>query len=225
MNLEIARSIQVGMAILMVAGPVARAQDAPHHKTPFSYDVTIGGMGPMGATSSGPYSSSFLIGGGASLPVGKWVSLDLATLDFGFGTTNETQTIQVSDGTRRTTRNYQMNFSSGARVNLPLGRGAALGLGGGYGAIVQNEYVPIRVANNGVDTVIQTVNCSAVCSQAAYQGPYLQARLFSRRDKFSGVGINAKYYMAVDANHPQGSFLRLPPQRWLSVGVTFSFGI
>ena len=155
---------------------------------------------------------------------GKWVSLDLASLDFGFGTTNQAQTISVSDNTQRQTHNYQMMFGSGPRINLPLGRRVALGLGGGYGAIFQNEYVPDRFINNGVTTVIQSVNCTS-CSRNAYQGPYFEARLFGRSDKYTGVGVSAKYYVVKDSDHSQGSYLCMPPQRWLSVGMTFSFGI
>jgi hypothetical protein len=212
------------MIICAMTASILSAQQEEHHKTPFSYEVNLGGTTPVGATSAGPYSSSFMVGGGASLPLGKWVSLDLVSMDFGFGTTNQTQTIYVSDNTSRTTKNYQMMFGSGPRVNLPLGRRAALGLGGGYGAIFQNEYVPDRIINNGITTVVQSVNCTT-CSQNAYQGPYLAARLFGRSDKYKGFGVNAKYYMVKDSNHSRNSLLYLPPQRWLSVGVTFTFGI
>src|SRR5262249_1515870 len=82
-------------------------QEPPRkYKPPFSYEIDIGGTTPMGAAAS-PYSSSFMFGGGASLPLGKWVSLDLLSMDFGFGTTKQTQTILVSDNSRRTTKNYQ----------------------------------------------------------------------------------------------------------------------
>jgi hypothetical protein len=211
------------LAVLHCAGNALDAQDTPKHKTPFSYEFDIGGTTPVGK-GSGPYSSSFMIGGGLSLPLGRWVSLDLVSMDFGFGTTNQTQAIQVSDNTTRTTKNYQMMFGSGPRLNLPLGRKVAVGLGGGYGAIFQNEYVPDRITNNGVVTVIQSVDCTT-CSRNAYQGPFAEVRLFGRSDRYTGFGIGAKYYSVKDSNHPTGSFLYLPPQRWLSVGVTFTFGI
>jgi hypothetical protein len=218
-----ARLIHILVMVCAICGSILSAQE-PHHRTPFSYEFDIGGTTPAGATLSGPYSASFMIGGGASLPLGRWVSLDWASLNFGFGTTNQTQTVQVSDNTTRTTRNYQMMFSSGPRFNLPLGHRVALGLGGGYGAIVQNEYVPDRIINNGVTTIIQSVNCT-VCSRNAYQGPYVEARLFGRSNKYSGFGVNAKYYIVKDSDHPHSSFQYLPPQRWLSVGVVFTFGI
>jgi hypothetical protein len=165
-----------------------------------------------------------MVGGGLSLPLGRWISLDLVSMDFGFGTTDHTQTIQVSDNTTRTTRNYQMMFGSGPRVNLPLGRKVALGLGGGYGALYQNEYVPDRVTNTGVTTVIQSVNCTT-CSRNSYQGPFAEVRLFGRSDKYRGFGVVAKYYIVKDSAHSSDSYLHLPPQRWLSLGVTFTFGI
>jgi hypothetical protein len=141
------------------------------HKTPFDYQINIGGTTPAGKTASaGLYSPSFMIGG-VGLPLRKWVTLDMISMDFGFGTTNQTQTIQVSDGTARTTKNYQMLFSSGPRFNLPLGHHSALGLGGGYAGLFQNEYVPDSATNNGVVTVLQRVNCTT-CSRNAYQGPY-----------------------------------------------------
>jgi len=203
-------------------GTALYAQE-PHHKTPFSYEVNIGGMGPMGKTGDA-YSPSFLIGGGVSLPIGKWVSLDFLNMDFGFGTTHQTQTILVSDGTSRQTHNYQMMLTSGGRVNVPLGHKVAMGLGGGYSGIFQNEYVPTSLSTIGNVTVIQDVNCTT-CSREAYQGPYVEARLFGRTNKYSGIGFNAKYYVVKDSNHSASSFLYMPPQRWLSVGVTFSFGI
>ena len=145
-------------------------------------------------------------------------------MDFGFGTTGASQAISVSDGSTRRTKNYQMMFGSGGRVNLPLGRSAALGLGGGIGVIAQNEYVPDRVYYSGGVQVVESVNCTS-CARQSFYGPYLQARLFGRSDKYSGFGVNAKYYMVKDADHSSGSLLRLPNQRWLTVGVTFSFGI
>lgn len=215
------------LAILVPNGTILRAQEPPRqYKTPFSYEFNLGGTAPVGQTADGPYNASFLIGGGASVPIGKWFTADLVSMDFGFGTTNKTQTVSVSDGTKRKTSNYQMSFSSGGHVNIPLGRrGAVLGLGGGYGAIVQNEYVPVRVTNNGVVTVIQTVNCSSVCSTASYQGSYVEARLFGRSDKHKGFGINAKYYMVNDPNPAKYSFVHVQPQRWLSVGIKYTFGI
>ncbi len=191
-------------------------------KTPFSYEFDFGGMTPTGRHDG--LKPSVMVGGGLSLPIGKWVSLDLASLDFGFGTTDQAQTILVSDNTTRTTKNYQMMFGSGPRVNLPLGHKIALGFGGGYGAVFQNEYVPDRVINNGFTTIIQSVNCSS-CSRDAYQGPFLEARLFGRSDKYTSLGVSAKYYMVKGSNHSPGSYEYLPPQRWLSVGVTFTFGI
>src|SRR6266700_8446590 len=112
-------------------------------KTPFYYQVDIGAVMPTGQTgAAGTYKSSFMIGGGFGLPVKKWLSLDLAEMDFGFGTTNHAQTISVSDGSTANTTNYQMLFGSGSRVNIPLRHSAALGLGGGFAAAAQNEYVP-----------------------------------------------------------------------------------
>ena len=225
MTLRIIRAwIQVPLLLGALAGNKLNAQSEPHHRTPLSYEVNLGGVTPAGTTKSGPYSSSVLIGGGVSLPLGKWVSLDFASMDFGFGTTNQTQTIQASDGTSRTTRNYQMMFTSGPRFNVPLGSKIALGLGGGYGAIFQNEYVPLRVINVAGNTVIQSVDCTS-CSRGSYQGPYMQARLLGRSDKYTGFGVTAKYYIVKDSGHSQSSYFYQPPQRWLSVGVTFTFGI
>jgi len=197
------------------------AQDSPGKtRTPFAYEFNIGGMGALGKTSA-DYSNSFLIGGGVSLPVTRWVSLDLANMDFGFGTSGGPRTISVSDGSKRSTKNYQTMFTSGGRINLPLGRGAALGLGGGYGAVLQNEYVPSRSYYQGGVRVVENVACSS-CSQGTFQGPYVQARLFARSTKHNAFGVTAKYFLANDTDK---SFFRSPPQRWLTVAFTFSFGI
>jgi len=177
----------------------------------------------MGA-SGDSYSPSFMIGGGASLPVGRWVSLDLVSMDFGFGTTGISRNIPIVGGGTRKTENYQMMFGSGGRLNLPLGRSAVLGVGGGFGAIAQNEYVPDRIYYSGGVQVVESVSCAS-CSRRSFSGSYLQLRLFGRSNNRTGFGVNAKYYMVKDADHSAGSYLRLPNQRWLTVGVTFSFGI
>ena len=91
----------VGALACISAGNVLDAQER-HHRTPFSYEFDTGGVTPTGGTASaGPYSASFMVGGGVSLPITKWVSWDLASLDFGFGTTNQAQTVRVNDGTLR----------------------------------------------------------------------------------------------------------------------------
>lgn len=213
---RVAQSGMLGLAVVCVLV----GQEPKNPKTPFSYEVNIGGMGALGGTAA-TYSNSFLIGGGASLPVGRWLSLDFANMDFGFGTSGGPRTISVSDGSSRSTRNYQMMFTSGGRVNLPLGRGAALGLGGGYGAIVQNEYVPGRSYYQGGVLVYENVACSS-CPRNASQGPFLQARLFARSSKYNGFGVGAKYFLVRDTD--TYSF-RLPAQRWLTVSFTFSFGV
>lgn len=218
------RGIVVAVILFAPSIAILSAQDdQARNKTPFSYEVNLGGAGPMGKSTSS-YSPTVMFGGGVGLPIGRWVSLDLVSMDFGFGTTNQTQTIEASDGTTRQTKNYQMMFSSGPRVNLPLGRKVALGVGGGYGAIFQNEYVPDQFINNGYTTVIQSVNCTT-CSREAFQGPYIEARLFGRSNKYNGFGVTAKYYIVKDSNHSSGSSLYMQPQRWLTMGVTFSFGI
>ena len=213
-----------GVLLLLPLGAFAQGGgETKKHHTPFSYEFDIGGATPTGA-SGNSYSPSFMVGGGASLPIGRWVSIDWASMDFGFGTTGASQNISVSDGSTRQTKNYQMMFGSGGRVNLPLGRSAALGLGGGIGVIAQNEYVPDRVYYSGGVRVIESVDCTS-CTRQSFYGPYIEARLFGRPDKYSGFGVKAKYYMVKDGDHSAGSFLRLPNQRWLTVGVTFSFGI
>src|ERR1035438_9817509 len=91
--------------------PAAQEQTPAKHKTPFSYQIDIGVVAPTGPTkSSGGYNSSFMIGGGIALPFTKWIVWDMANFDFGFGTTNHTQTINVSNGTTATNSNYQMLF-------------------------------------------------------------------------------------------------------------------
>jgi hypothetical protein len=200
----------------------ALAQESKKH-TPFSYDVNIGGMTPAGAAADS-HSSSFLIGGGASLPLGRWVSLDWASMDFGFGTSGPSRTIILTDNSTRKTKNYQVMFSSGGRFNIPLGRSMALGLGGGYGYFAQNEYGVGRTYFNGVNWVTENINCTS-CFRNGWQGRYLQARLYGRSDKYTGFGITAKYYVGKDANHSGDSYFRLPDQRWLSISLTFSFGI
>src|ERR1035438_9049362 len=107
MTLTINRAwIQVRLLLRALAGNKLNAQSEPHHRTPFSYEVNLGGVTPAGTTKSGPYSSSVLIGGGVSLPLGKWASLDFASMDFGFGTTNQTQTIQAIKAKKKTKKNY-----------------------------------------------------------------------------------------------------------------------
>ena len=174
--------------------------------TPYGYEFNIGGMSAVGKTSA-DYSSSLLVGGGLSLPVNCWVSLDLASLDFGFGTAGGPRTSSVSDGSKRSTKNYQTMFTSGDRVNLPLGRGTALGLGGGYGAVLHNEYVPSRSYYQGGVRVDENVACSS-CSHGTFQSPYVQARLFGRSTKRNAFGVTAKYFLAKDTDT---SFFRSPP--------------
>jgi hypothetical protein len=76
-------------------------------------------------------------------------------------------------------------------MNLPLGSKSALALGGGYGAIFQNEYMPLRLFING-GTQSSRVSTCATCSRDAYQGPYLEARLSGQSDKYTGLGVTAK---------------------------------
>jgi len=212
---------------LAVAGSSLLAQEqAPaKRKTPFSYQVDIGAVSPTGQTkSSGGYKSSFMIGVGFGLPIKKWVSWDVATMDFGFGNMNQSQTIQVSNGTIASTSNYQMLFGTGARFNVPLGHGFALGLGGGAAAADQNEYVPDQISTIGGVTTITSVNCTT-CAHNTFSGEYVGARLFGRSNKYSGFGVDSKYYMLKDSNSSLSSYTNLPPQRWLAIGVVFSFGI
>jgi hypothetical protein len=157
--LRYSRLLVVVLSLLAICGRARAADETKKHHTPFSYEFNIGGATPAGA-SANSYSSSFMIGGGASLPIGRWVSVDWASMDFGFGTTGVSRTISVTDGSSRKTKNYQMMFGSGGRVNLPLGRSAALGLGGGIGVVEQNEYVPDRVYYSGGVRVIESVDCT-----------------------------------------------------------------
>ncbi|MDZ4802325.1 MAG: hypothetical protein SGI92_29550 [Bryobacteraceae bacterium] len=106
---------------------VLQGQEAPRKpRTPFAYEFNIGGMGALSKTSA-DYSNSIVMGGGASLPITRWINIDLANLDFGFGTAGGPRTISVSDGSKRTTKNYH----------------------GGYGTVAQNEYVPSRTYYHG----------------------------------------------------------------------------
>jgi|GEM_PF-4668444 len=207
------------VSVFLLPG-ILLSQQREGPRLPISWEINVGGMGPMGKASN-TYSSSFLVGGGMSIPITRWFSADIVNMDFGFGTSKDTQTLSVSDGSNRNTKNYQMMFSSGGRVNVPLGGGAALGLGGGYGNVGQYEYVPTRsFYQNGV-LVYENIDCGP-CSQKTFQGPYLQARLFGRATKYNGFGVSAKYFIARDTD--KGYFSR-PPQRWLTVSLTFSFGI
>jgi len=79
-------------------------------------------------------------------------------------------------------------------------------MGGGYGAIFQNECVPDRLTNNGYATVIESVNCTT-CSREAFQGPYVEARFLGRSDKYAGFGVNAKYYIVKDSDLSSNSYL------------------
>ena len=203
--------------------PTSRENAPAEHKDGY-IQVDIGAVTPTGQTkSSGGYKSSFMIGGGFGVPITKWISWDLADVDFGFGTTNQTQTIQVSNGTTATTENYQILFGDGARANVPLRHGYILGLGGGVASAVQNEYVPDQYSTIGGVTTITSVNCTT-CSHRSFTGAYVEGRLFGRSDKYNGAGIDAKYYM-LNSDSSSSSYTNLPAQRWLTVGFVVTFGI
>jgi hypothetical protein len=97
-----------GILFLCSLCAVAHAAEEPQKHTPFSYSINFGGVAPVGAASS-TYKSSIMVGGGVSLPVGRWVSVDLGSVDFGFGTADASRTISVNDeacakGRKRTCR-------------------------------------------------------------------------------------------------------------------------
>jgi hypothetical protein len=226
-------AVLVWVFVLVVASASLLAQEqtpdaqerTPAKKHDFAFQIDMGGVFPMGQTrSSGGYNSSLMIGGGFGVPLKKWISWDMADLDFGFGTTNQSQTIEVSNGTTAKTANYQILFGTGARVNLPVGHSAALGLGGGFASADENEYVPSQYSTIGGVTTVTSVNCTT-CSHNSYTGSYFEARFYGRSDKYATAGIDAKYYMLKDSNNSLSSYTNLPPQRWLTVSFVFTFGI
>jgi hypothetical protein len=165
-----------------------------------------------------------MIGGGFGWPVRRWLSLDLVNMDFGFGNTAQSQTLLLENGSAASTKNYQMLFGTGPRLNVPIHKGFTLGLEGGFAAAVQNEYVPDQSTTVGGVTTIVTVDCTS-CTHNNFQGSYAGLRIFGRSNKYNGLGIDAKYYMLKDSNGSLDIYSNIPPQNWLTVGLVFSFGI
>ena len=99
MTLEMSRTVmRVLLLISAFAATHQHAQSEPHHRTPSSYEVSVGGPTHAGTTASGSCPPSVIVGGEVGLPIDKWVSLDFVSMVFGFGTTHQTYTTQVSAG-------------------------------------------------------------------------------------------------------------------------------
>ena len=82
------------LALLLLISTAAVAEE-PKSKWPIKFAVNVGGMAPTGSTGN-TYDSSLLIGGGVALPIRRWVDLELVGLDFGFGTTDQTQVVRLA---------------------------------------------------------------------------------------------------------------------------------
>jgi hypothetical protein len=97
MPLEMSHThIRVLLLISAFGATHLHAQSEPHHGAAFSYEVDFGGEVPAPTTAYEPYSPSVMVGGGVSLPLGKWAGLGSVPMDLCFGTIGQTQTIQVS---------------------------------------------------------------------------------------------------------------------------------
>jgi hypothetical protein len=166
-----------------------------------------------------------MIGGGLSLPIKRWISADLGSMDFAFGTAGPSRVITVVDSTGaesgRNVKNYQFMYAGGPRVNLPLGKNWALGLSSGYSAVVLSEYAVGNSYYQGGTLVTEKINCTS-CTQTTFSGPYFGLRIFARSNKYTSIGFDAKYYLVRDSAHPDSPFHN---QNWVSAGVVFSFGI
>ena len=210
----------VSMTLFTISEPVLAQADRKLKYLDFN--VNVGGMGPLGTTGDG-YSKSILLGGGVVVPISKWFQMD-ADVDFGFGTTGASRTIRLTDGSTRSTANYQAMVIAGPRFNVPIGNKASIGFGGGAAAVAQNEYGVGRSSLIGNTLYVENIDCGS-CSRHGASGAYILLSYMGPTSPKSKLGFTFKYYMLTDDKNRYASWIPRQNQRWLTGALVFNFGI
>lgn len=196
---------------LLLATSAAAQSSGEYRKG--SFEIHVGGALPAGDLEN-VFRNAPVVGGNIGYRFLRYVQVE-GGLDVGFGAARVNNTVQLSGGGTRGTRDREYFLSFGGRGVVPLqNERLLLSFGGGVAILNYNE-VPIALAN-------EVITCTN-CGKREGVGSYLLFGIKGMVNPRFGIGMTVKEFRA----RTEGDRLdtRLPFEsrdRWLNVAATFS---